>query len=188
MKSKPQRKNSPSSRPTKRNRIVVVVVGIVLVAFALSLFLTPGERPPTSSSPSTVSSVEFMKHGELTFLDQNQQPVVAIDVEIADDDASREQGLMYRASMEERQGMLFVFFEDGMKSFWMKNTVLSLDILFVNAENEIITIHKNTTPFSEQEYRSSGPARYVVEVVGGFTDRHAIRVGMKVQWRRVPAS
>lgn len=163
-------------------------MGIILVAFALSLVITPGERPNLSSTSTTLTSVEFVKHGDLTFLGPNGQTVAVIDIEIADDDVSREQGLMYRTSMDERRGMLFVFFEDGMKSFWMKNTVVSLDIMFVNANNEITTIHRNTTPFSEQEYPSLGPARYVIEVVGGFADRHNIRVGTMIEWKRVLAS
>ena len=169
------------------NRVLLVLIGIVIVAFGLSLFVMPGNKTSVPSSSTRPASTEFVKHGELTFLGPDRQPGVTIDIEIADDDASREQGLMYRTTMREEQGMLFVFFEDGFKSFWMKNTVLPLDIMFLNANNEITTIHRNTTPFSEQEYPSSGPARYVIEVVGGFADRHNIRVGNTIQWRRIPA-
>lgn len=177
-----------TERMRRPNRVVLVLVGVVIVAFGLSLFVMPGNKTSVPSSSTKPASTEFVKHGELTFLGTDRQPVVTIEIEIADDDASREQGLMYRTSMGENEGMFFVFFEDGFKSFWMKNTVMPLDIMFVNANNEITTIHRNTTPFSEEEYPSSGPARYVVEVRGGFADRHNIRVGSMIRWVRVPAS
>lgn len=189
MKNRNHRKSHQPTTPTRKpNRILLVLVGIVIVAFGLSLFVTPGTQTSEPTSSTKPSSIEFVKQGELTFLGPDRQSIVTIDIEIADDDATREQGLMYRTTMGENRGMLFVFFEDGFKSFWMKNTVLSLDIMFVNANNEITTIHRNTTPFSEQEYPSSGPARYVIEVEGGFADRHNIRVGTTIEWKRVPAS
>ncbi len=189
MKNRNRRKPPQGTERMRRpNRVLLVLVGIVIIAFGLSLFVMPGNKTSVPSSSTKPASTEFVKQGELTFLGPDRQPVITIDIEIADDDASREQGLMYRTTMGENEGMLFVFFEDGFKSFWMKNTVLPLDIMFLNANNEITTIHRNTTPFSEQEYPSSGPARYVIEVVGGFADRHNIRVGNMVQWERIPAS
>jgi hypothetical protein len=188
MKKKNRRTpHQQGGRGKKPNRVLLTLIGLVIVVFILSLVITPGGRTPEPAVSTKPSSIEFVKHGELTFLTPDRQPALTIDVEIADDDASREQGLMYRTAMEERQGMFFVFFDDDLRSFWMKNTVMSLDILFVNANNEIVTIHRNTTPFSEQEYPSGGVVRYVVEVRGGFADRHNIRVGNKIQWRRIPA-
>ena len=69
-----------------------------------------------------------------------------------------------------------------MLSFWMKNTYLTLDILFVNSNREIVTIHKRTEPLSEKSYAADSPAIYVVEVVGGFTDANNIQVGDKIKW------
>ncbi len=128
-----------------------------------------------------------MKHGELSFFSAEGKELARIDIEIAEDDLSREQGLMYRNEMAEHHGMLFVFEDEAFRSFWMKNTPLPLDIIFVDGQHRIITIHKNTTPFSEEEYRSSAPARYVVEVNAGFTDRFKIQVGDRIRWRRTPA-
>jgi len=91
---------------------------------------------------------------------------------------------MYRDKLAENQGMLFVFEGEEDRSFWMKNTVLSLDMIFVNGKNQIVTIHKNTTPYSEQSYASTNPSQYVVEVNAGYTDKHKISVGDHITWSR----
>jgi len=64
----------------------------------------------------------------------------------------------------------------------MLNTLFSLDILFINSNKEIVTIHKNTTPLSEQSYPSSEPAIYVLEVNAGFCDRHNVKLSDKIYW------
>jgi uncharacterized membrane protein (UPF0127 family) len=91
---------------------------------------------------------------------------------------------MYRDKLAENQGMLFIFEDDAPRAFWMKNTVLSLDMIFVNSRNEIVTIHKNTTPYSEQSYESTKPAKYVIEVNAGYTDGHKVSVGDHIAWSR----
>ncbi|MFI5237662.1 MAG: DUF192 domain-containing protein, partial [Ignavibacteriales bacterium] len=114
---------------------------------------------------------KFKKEGELTFTDSTQNLKIKINIEIAEDEYERQLGLMNRQSMEEMQGMLFIFPEERYQSFWMLNTLFSLDMLFINKQNKIVTIHKNTTPLSQQSYPSSKPSIYVLEVVAGFTDR-----------------
>ena len=109
-----------------------------------------------------------------------------MDIEIADNESTRELGLMGRPTMEEHQAMLFVFDEEFYASFWMKNTILPLDMIFADKTGRIMTIHKNTTPFSEQTYAATAPVMFVVETVAGFTDRYGIGVGDRIQWRRMP--
>jgi uncharacterized membrane protein (UPF0127 family) len=130
------------------------------------------------TSPTTTSSPVFKKEGELNFVKkENQQEIKKIDIEIADNEAERQQGLMYRTQMEDTQGMLFIFPETEMQSFWMKNTLLPLDLLFVNDQKEIVTIQKYAQPKSEQSIPSSKPAKYVIEVNAGFCDRYQIKEG-----------
>jgi uncharacterized membrane protein (UPF0127 family) len=69
-----------------------------------------------------------------------------------------------------------------MQSFWMRNTNISVDMIFINAEQKIVTIHKNTKILSDQSYPSSAPAKFVLEVNAGFSDRHNISIGDKVSW------
>lgn len=84
--------------------------------------------------------------------------------------------------MPEDHGMLFVFEKEGSLSMWMKNTYISLDILFVNVSNEIVKIHKNTMPLSTRLISSDREAVYVVEVVAGFCDKYDINVGDRIRF------
>jgi uncharacterized membrane protein (UPF0127 family) len=124
----------------------------------------------------------FKKEGELLFLDSLGNTKTKIDIEISDTDFDRQLGLMFRKNMDEKQGMLFIFPVETIQSFWMRNTNISLDIIFINADQEIVTIHKNTMTLTDQSYPSSAPAKYVVEVIAGFTDKYNILVGDKVTW------
>jgi uncharacterized membrane protein (UPF0127 family) len=126
----------------------------------------------------------FKKHGECTIANRNDKSIVSIDIEIADDDSKREVGMMGRPTMEEHQGMLFVFEQEQMASFWMKNCPLSLDMIFINKLGEIVTICRNTTPFSEQAYPATALTLFVLEVNAGFTDKYGIKEGDRMNWTR----
>ncbi|WP_333821570.1 DUF192 domain-containing protein [Pinisolibacter sp.] len=101
-------------------------------------------------------------------------------VEIADTDAKREEGLMFRTQMARDHGMLFDFKREQPVYFWMKNTYLSLDMIFVRADGTILSIAENTTPLSEALVPAGGPVRFVFEVVAGTTKRLGIAPGDRV--------
>ena len=88
-------------------------------------------------------------------------------VEIADDEAERQRGLMYRPPLEGDRGMLFQFPAASEQSFWMKNTPSSLDIIYVSPDGEIISIARNTTPNSDAPIPSNGAASGVIELRAG---------------------
>ncbi|HTP12073.1 MAG TPA: DUF192 domain-containing protein [Bacteroidota bacterium] len=191
--SKKNKDQSPQARPPATSRNKPYVAGVVLVVALVAVYLVgtniQTDKLQTASIPSTKaqtrSAVAFVKEGELRFLDSRDNLRSAIDIEIADDDASRMQGLMYRDSMAETQGMIFVFPDEAERSFWMENTILPLDIVYINAQNRIITIQKNTVPYSRDSIPSNGPAKYVVEVNAGYCDRHSVRVGDHIEWKRL---
>ena len=162
----------------KKNNIQKIAVIIVLSALVVFLIYNNFIKDDNNE----VDYYRFKKEGELTFADSAGNPLIKINIEIADDDYQRQLGLMNRESMEERQGMLFIFPAERYQSFWMLNTLFSLDMIFINTNKEIVTIHKNTAPLSEQSYHSSKPAQYVLEVNAGFCDRHNIKEGDKVHW------
>ena len=116
---------------------------------------------------------------QVTLHPSNGAPI-PVAVEIADTPAKRSFGLMYRNSLPERQGMLFLFPSEGPLAFWMKNTPLPLDIIYINAARVIVGIAANTTPFSEEPLPSNGPAQFVLEVNAGFCQKYGILVGAKV--------
>ena len=96
-----------------------------------------------------MSGPAFIKQGELKFISKDGKKIISqIDIELAANDEKRTQGLMWRRKMEENQGMLFVMEQQEMQSFWMLNTYIPLDILFVDELRQIVTIRSNTKPQS----------------------------------------
>ena len=154
--------------------IVIAVLAIAVIGFfIINNFIT---------NETKVEYYTFTKEGELTFTDSLGTLKAKIDLEIADNDYERQLGLMNRKEMKENEGMLFIFPIQGNQSFWMRNTLISLDMFFVNDQKQIVTIHKNTKILSDQSYPATQPSIYVVEVLAGFTDKHNIRVGDKIHW------
>ena len=193
MSKKQKQAAAPGPGPRKRRPgSIAAITGTVLLVLALIAVLTyqPSKHqtpvaPPTTTPTTQHGAYDFVKEGEVRFQTPKQDFIAAIDVELAQDDSKRQIGLMYRDKLAENQGMLFIFEGDDTRAFWMKNTVLSLDMIFVNSKDEIVTIHKNTTPYSEQSYVSSKPAQFVIEVNAGYTDRHKVSVGDRIVWSRL---
>src|SRR5690606_38586320 len=115
-----------------------------------------------------------------------------IAIEIADDDSTRTRGLMQRPSMDDGTGMVFIFPTSDYQSFWMANTQMSLDMMFVNSDSTIVEIHKYTRPLSAENIGGSRLSRFVVEVPAGYTDTQGIVEGDRIRWwlepERIPAS
>ena len=107
--------------------------------------------------------------------------IVRVPVELARTREELSRGLMWRDDLPRDAGMLFVFDHDAERAFWMKNTPLSLDIVFIDRAGKVLNVAENTTPFSTAPIRSAGAARYVLEVHTGFARRHGIRVGDAVR-------
>ena len=155
---------------------------VVLIAILFGIFSGCAEdAPPPDGSEQEIS---FRPDGILDFSRPDSTLITRIVIEIAESPEAQAQGLMYRRSMPARGGMLFVDPEESMRSFWMKNTPLSLDILFVTQDGEIVNIEKRTTPFSETNILSTGPAQFVVEVRAGFTDLYEITEDDHITWER----
>jgi len=106
--------------------------------------------------------------------------VHAFTVELADNDAAREKGLMFRKELPEGRGMLFDFHADAPVSFWMENTYIPLDMIFIRGDGSILRIAENTTPLSTKIVPSGGPVRAVLEVIGGTARKMGIAPGDKV--------
>ncbi|MFO7527023.1 MAG: DUF192 domain-containing protein [Ignavibacteriaceae bacterium] len=170
-----------SQRNPKEQKSFRKKFGVIALILALVLFFIINNFVNKESEPE-VKYYQFTKEGELVFSDSLGNMKVKIDIEIADNEYKRQLGLMNRKSMEENQGMLFIFNEERLRSFWMLNTLISLDIIFINKDKRIVTIHKYTTPLSQQSYPSTDSSIYVVEVVGGFCDKYNIIEGDKISW------
>lgn len=165
--------------PAKRFIAPVLLLSLLLMACDAE---TPATFPNDAAS-AIEEPIRFREDGTLSFVREGS-PQLDIRIEIADTDSARTRGLMERTSLPEQSGMLFIFEDEMMRSFWMANTPLSLDILFVDADSQIVTIRKYTRPMSPQSVESTAPSRFVVEVPAGFSDTNGILEGDYITWRR----
>ena len=169
--------DSVSRLSSARKLLIVVLVG---AAIFLGLYFAFFREPVAPVAVNTVATEEpqFVKEGELAFLDaETQDTLQYIEIEIAEDREAQAQGLMYRSTMDENHGMLFPYPDARPLSFYMKNMKMSIDIIFADAERKIVTIHQAVMPYSEKSLPSGEDAQYVVEVTAGFTSRHGIEEG-----------
>ncbi|MTI08012.1 DUF192 domain-containing protein [Roseibium denhamense] len=98
-------------------------------------------------------------------------------VEVAKTDRERARGLMFREAMAADHGMLFIFESEGERFFWMKNTPLSLDIIYANGAGKIVSIAEDTLPYSERVIPSNYPSRFVLELNAGTSKKLGIKPG-----------
>ncbi len=187
-----KQKPEQSSKTNSAKYILIAVLIAVAGYFIYDNFIDKdkNDKYVFSTDPQerfkNIKEPQFKKEGELEFLSSDGNTVIKkIDVELAENDDERMQGLMYRKSMDEFRGMLFIFDSENDESFWMRNTIMSLDIIYVNAHREIVKIFKHTTPFSESSLPSGKPAQYVVEVNAGFTDKYGIKEGDKIRFEKL---
>lgn len=183
------------SKPLKDSFLNLDAWKIILVVITISItFMQCTESDQKTSdtkkkNKNYVNKPTFKKEGELSFLAFNSSKTFKqIDIEIADNEAEIQQGLMFRTSMSYEEGMLFIFEQDRPRSFWMKNTAIALDVIFINEALEIVSIQKNTIPYSEEPIPSNNPAKFVLEVKAGFCDTYGVEAGQKITYQNFQSS
>jgi uncharacterized protein len=108
-----------------------------------------------------------------------------LDIEVADEESEKKQGLMYRKSLDYNKGMIFIYEQENILNFWMKNTLIPLDIIFLDSNKSIISITKNMNPCKEDPckiYSSKMPARYAIETNSGYVENNNIQTNQKVKF------
>jgi uncharacterized membrane protein (UPF0127 family) len=127
-----------------------------------------------------VLSADFKK--DIVLINSNEEKFT-IKAEVADSAKERARGLMNRSYLDEDEGMLFIFENEGKHGFWMKNTLIPLDLIFIDAEGKIVDIKHNFEPCSKifcDTYKPVEPAKYVLEVNGGFCEMNEIKISNAV--------
>ncbi|QNK79009.1 DUF192 domain-containing protein [Winogradskyella undariae] len=148
----------------------------IIIAFTLASFSSCKEENKTKSIDKV--EVNFTKEGTLTLKKATSDSIIkTIDIEIADDEYTTQTGLMYRTELETNQGMLFMFPDSQMRSFYMKNTKIPLDIIYIDENKTIVSFQKNAKPMDETSLPSEAPAKYVLEIYGGLSDVWNLNVG-----------
>jgi uncharacterized membrane protein (UPF0127 family) len=136
-----------------------------------------------SKTAIKTETISFKKEGELSVFKKDSL-LVNLDIEIAESDYETETGLMYRNSMEEKQGMLFIQDEFKVQNFYMKNTQISLDLIFIDENLKIVSFQENAKPFDETSLSSQVPAKYVLEINAGLAEKWLLEVGDSISFTR----
>lgn len=136
----------------------------------------------------TVKPIEvtFKKEGELfIYKAETDSIVVKLDIEIADSDYDIQTGLMYRDSMKDDRGMLFVFPTMRQRYFYMKNTKFPIDIIYLDNALKIVSFQENAKPFDETTLPSQVPAQYVLEVNAGLAEKWLLEIGDSIEYTKL---
>ena len=153
--------------------IIGIIILIVLAFGLLSYWRWQESWQPLGHAQATLRQVD------VRIETQGGQSHV-FKTEIADTPQAITTGMMFRTDMPAMTAMLFVFYQPMEVSFWMKNTLVPLDMLFIDAEKTIHHIHTNAVPHDETLIPSRGPVRYVLEVPAGTVDQLRLSVGDKI--------
>lgn len=129
--------------------------------------------------------ISFKKEGELTVYRAETDSIIAsFDIEIAESDYEIQTGLMYRSSMGEKEAMLFIFPDVAMHSFYMKNTEIALDLVFIDEQLRIASFQENALPLDETGLSSKVPVQYVLEINAGLVEKWQMEIGDRLEFVR----
>lgn len=148
---------------------------IVLALSSILLLISSCKEEKKEIIPTEIT---FKKEGELSlFKAENDSLIATFDIEIADNEYETQTGLMNRKSMKDSNAMLFIFPNMQPRSFYMKNTLIPLDIIYLDNNNTIVSIQENAKPLDETSLPSGSPAQYVLEINGGLSQQLQIEIG-----------
>lgn len=151
----------------KNKRIVLLIIFLIFIILTLIILL-------------------ILPHKS----DNNPQALInnkTINLELARTSLEQQKGLMFHENLEESSGMLFVFPDEQIRSFWMKNTFIPLDILYIDSNDKIIDI-QTAQPCKKDpcpDYVSASPARYVLELNAGYSEKNNIKIGDKISIKNI---
>ncbi|MCH4824060.1 DUF192 domain-containing protein [Gramella lutea] len=159
-------------------------LNLASLALFLSFSLTSCEEDNKEDSIET-DPITFTKEGELYLIKASGDTLRKLDIELAETPYEHQTGLMYRESMEDDQGMLFIYDTERVRSFYMKNTYIPLDIIYYDADSTLVSIQKNATPRDETSLPSDGPTKFVLEINGGLSDEWGIEDGDRIDFSKL---
>jgi uncharacterized membrane protein (UPF0127 family) len=131
---------------------------------------------------SHTASQPRVEHAEPQVLLRAPAGELRVKVELARSEAERQRGLMFRQSLESGRGMLFLFEQPGPLKFWMKNTYIPLDLIFLDDKKRIVFIDENAQPLTLEHRGPDFDTQYVLEVPGGWSRAHGVAPGVEAQF------
>jgi uncharacterized membrane protein (UPF0127 family) len=138
-------------------------------------------EPPELAAVAAQQAQPQLVRGKLEIGLTGAAPV-ALTVEIASKDGERQKGLMFRKQLADDEGMIFLFATERYNSFWMHNTLIPLDMFFIDSEWNVVGVVENAQPLTDDPRRVPKMSRYVLEVKAGFAQRHGLGAGAHVKF------
>jgi len=166
------------------SKIVAIVLLLAFVGWILITVLPKGGGNKAKSKAIEEYEPKFQKEGSLWLLGSENDTLEDLEIEIAESTEEIQYGMMYRKSMDPNTGMLFLMGDDQPRSFWMKNTYVPLDIIYINSKGKVVSIQKNAEPLTTKSLPSAAPAALVLEIAGGLSDQFGIDTATTVVWKR----
>lgn len=156
------------------------------IAFSVSsiLLLNLGckEEPKSIVAPI---KIEFNKEGTLQLYKPGTDSIIStFEIELAEDEYETQTGLMHRGLMQNNQAMLFIFPDVKTRSFYMKNTLISLDIIYIDDTQKVVSIQKSAKSMDETSLPSKAPAKFVLEINGGLSEKLNIAEGDSISFSK----
>ena len=159
-------------------------ISLATLSLFLSLSFTSCDNQDKKEESIETPPITFTKEGELYLIKSSGDTIQKLDIEFAESDYEHQTGLMYRESMEDHQGMLFLYETERVRSFYMKNTYIPLDIIYYESDSTLVSIQKNATPRDETSLPSEGPAQFILEINGGLSDEWGLEQDDKMSYIR----
>ncbi|NAS11088.1 DUF192 domain-containing protein [Poritiphilus flavus] len=158
----------------------------LMVFWGLALLLAFAACKDKAKNVVETEPITFTKEGELQIFDTATDSLITrFDIEIAESDYETQTGLMYREVLEPNHGMLFVFPDVAMHSFYMKNTNIPLDLIFIDEDLKIVSFQENAKPMDETGLPSKVPVQYVLEINAGLVQKFNLKVTDSISYQKL---
>lgn len=166
----------------KKNLTLIITILLVVIAIGFAQ-KSNYVRDLLSKGASSSFNNNFKNYNRIfNIFDENDNQIASFKTALADSDEKKRYGLMNLKELPQDHGMAFTFFPSQLVSMWMKNTFLELDMIFIDADNEIATIKHRATPHSLDIISSRREVVMVLEINGGLCEKLGIREGQKIQF------
>lgn len=160
------------------------IISLAALSLFLSMSFTSCNDKDKKEESIETDPITFTKEAELYLIKASGDTIQKLDIELAESDYEHQTGLMYRESMEDNQGMLFIYDTERVRSFYMKNTYIPLDIIYYEADSSLVSIQKNAKPRDETALASEGPTQFILEINGGLSDEWGLEKDDKMSYIR----
>jgi uncharacterized membrane protein (UPF0127 family)/predicted small secreted protein len=178
-----QRDDQLQERTKMMKRVLRLSALLALSALASCASASGGGKDPSGCDAGAQKAISAADLNQVQLCIQSKTKTHSFIVEVAETSQQQAKGMMFRTELADDRGMLFPFVEVRMASFWMKNTVIPLDIIFVRADGVIENIGENAEPYSTAHVESTAPVAAVLELRGGLAAEMGIEAGDKVEWK-----